>query len=65
MTIKEIIDSHPSTCFRVLEQIILKQCPELNWQDDAYWQQLIEARPECGYDCDTRCPVSGKAESGR
>lgn len=59
---QQFIDARPHTCYRTLEKQLMAAHPDLTWQDDRYMVYLAEKRPECGYDCDERCPVSGNAE---
>ena len=56
------IAANPGLCYRTLEAKLLEAHPDLTWQDARYIDALAAARPDCGYDCDEQCPVTGNAE---
>lgn len=54
---QSIISANPKACYRTLQGILnqagVRDCEPV----------LAAARPDCGYDCDECCPVSGRHEA--
>ena len=55
--VRSIIAANPHACYRTLQGIL----DRAGFED--YESILAEARRSCGYDCEDRCPVSGRPES--
>lgn len=57
VTAAAIVAANSGACYRTLIGILdaagIHDCDTV----------AASARPDCGYDCDDRCPVSGRAEA--
>ena len=55
-----IISTNPRVCYRNLCGLVRNAIRDQGFDETEHL--IAAARPDCGYDCDEVCPVSGKAE---
>jgi hypothetical protein len=62
-SIDKLIASMPKACWRTVDRELTAHIRGGTKAMATYASKaLLKARPDCGYDCDGRCPVSGRPE---
>ena len=59
----QFIGANPKACYRTLQASLVQRMGNATPTMAKFaGRELAKARPQCGYDCDDGCPVSGRCE---